>query len=248
MKGRQSLFSTIGNMVRVVDRVVNEIQQLILDGQLQPGDKLPPERELADKIGVSRTVIREAVRILVTKGLLETKPGVGTIVRHVTRDRIVEPLSLMLRTQDGDISFEDFHQVRTILEIEIAGLAAAHATEVGIAEIKQIMADMEANRDNPDVLAEKDTDFHQTLAHLTLNPLLELLLGVIRALLQDFIAQVLPGIDPIKQVFPYHQRILNRVAAREEAGARRAMQEHLAQSRRNYEEAIATLQTDASPY
>ncbi len=245
------MFPTIGTKVRLVDRVVNEIQGLIVGGQLKPGAKLPPERELADKLGVSRTVIREAVRILVAKGLLETKPGVGTIVRHVTRDQIVEPLNLLVQIRNGGVSFEELHQVRSILEVEIAGLAASQATEADIAELEQLVAAMEATQNDTDVFAARDTDFHQALARMTYNPLLGLLLGVIRDLLEDYIALVTRHIDPARHVLPYHRQILERVAAKDVEGARQAMRAHLKQIRKNHEEALAALaamqQSDASP-
>src|SRR3990172_4915905 len=98
-KTSKSLFRSVGIKGGLVDRVVEEIQRVIVNGHLELGMKLPPERELAEELGVSRTVIREAVRILVAKGLLETRPGVGTIVRQVNRDQIVGPLSLLLQAQ-----------------------------------------------------------------------------------------------------------------------------------------------------
>lgn len=235
---RESPFRSIGTKGRLVDRVVNEIERLIIDGQLEPGMRLPPERDLADEIGVSRTVIREAVRILAARGLLETKQGVGTTVQQITRDQIVEPLNRLVQIRDGGVSFEELHQVRSILEVEIAELAASKSTEADIANLRQIMTDMEANQDNPDAFASKDANFHQALARMTHNPLLDLLSGVIRDLLEDYIALVTRRIDVRQQVLPYHYRILDRVAARDPEGARQAMREHLKQIRRNHEEAF----------
>jgi GntR family transcriptional repressor for pyruvate dehydrogenase complex len=236
---KESLFRAVGTKGRLVDRVVSEIQGLIVGGRLEAGTRLPPERELAEELGVSRTVIREAVRILMTKGLLETRPGVGTIVRHLTRDQIVEPLSLLVQIRDGDISFEQLHQVRSILEVEIAGVAALQATEEDITNLRQIMADMEASQDDPDVFAARDTDFHQGLAQTTHNPLLTLLLGVIRDLLEEYMTVVTRYLDVRQQVLPYHYEILEKVAAKDEEGARQAMREHLKQIRKNHETAFS---------
>jgi GntR family transcriptional repressor for pyruvate dehydrogenase complex len=229
--GNESLFRTIGTKGRLVDRVVNEIQELIVGGQLEPGTKLPPERELAEEIGVSRTVIREAVHILVAKGLLETRQGVGTIVRQVTGDQVVEPLSLLLQTRDGGVSAEHLHQVRHILEIESAGLAALQAKEDDIAELKQIVAEMESAQDNPELFAAKDADFHRGLAKTTHNPLLIVFLDSIRDLMQEVRPLVAryPGLP--RQVMPDHRKILERVIAKDPAGARQAMQEHLERAR-----------------
>ena len=85
----ENIFKVIGNEGRLVDRVVNEIQQLIIDKKLEPGMRIPPERELSEQIGVSRTVLREAIQILDVKGLLEVKHGVGTIVRKLGKSSII---------------------------------------------------------------------------------------------------------------------------------------------------------------
>ncbi len=231
--GTESLFRAVGTKGRLVDRVVNEIQELIVSGRLDPGTKLPPERELAEEIGVSRTVIREAVHILVTKGLLETRQGVGTIVRQVTRDQLVEPLSLLLQTSDGGISVEHLHQVRCILEIEIAGLAALQATEEDVEELRRIVTEMEMRlaQDDLEAFAARDADFHQALAKTTRNPLLVVLLDSIRDLMQEVRLLVTrhPGLP--QQVMPDHRKILERVIAKDPAGARQAMQEHLERAR-----------------
>ena len=235
----ESLFPTIGSKVRLVDRVVDEIQKLILNGQLKPGMKLPPERELADEIGVSRPVVREAVSILVAKGLLETKRGVGTIVRNMTRDQIVEPFNLLMKIRvGGGVTFEQLYQVRSILEVKNAELAASEATDDDIIALRQVMADMEANQDDMVVFAVKDTDFHQLLAHATHNPVLELLTGVIRDLLEEYIVRVTVYLDPSRDVLPFHQRILDAVAAKDVEGARQAMEAHLKQIKKNHEEAM----------
>src|SRR6266498_3321909 len=117
------MFRNIGTKERLVDRVVNEIQGQILEGRLTPGMKLPPERELCEQMGVSRTALREGVRMLVSRGLLVTRPGVGTTVHQLTSDHITQPLSIIL-TQAGPINPDHLNQVRQILEVEIAQLAA----------------------------------------------------------------------------------------------------------------------------
>jgi GntR family transcriptional regulator, transcriptional repressor for pyruvate dehydrogenase complex len=229
-----SPFRIVGNKERLVDRVVTELQNLIVAGKLAPQTKLPPERELTEQLGVSRTVVREAVQILVTKGLLETRPGVGTMVRQMTREQVVQPLDLLLRNHAGDkISFDQLHQVRSILEIEIAGLAASQATDAEIEQLKQITAAMEAAQGDLDTLAARDTDFHSALAKMTHNPLLAILVDSIRDLLQEYIALVTRYLDPQQENLPLHSRLLERIEARDVEGARQAMRENLDQMRKN---------------
>jgi GntR family transcriptional repressor for pyruvate dehydrogenase complex len=183
-------------------------------------------------------VIREAVRILVAKGLLETKPGVGTIVRQVTSDQLVEPLSLLLRAQEDDISIEHLHQVRRVLEVEIAGLAAIQATEEDIAELKAVLAEMESVTEIPESFAAKDADYHRGLARTTHNPLLIILLDSIRDLMQEVRLLVTRHPDLREKVMPDHRKILERVVAKDPEGARQAMEEHLEHARRFQEELL----------
>ncbi|MCL4302409.1 MAG: FadR family transcriptional regulator [Anaerolineae bacterium] len=236
MVTQPTVFRAVGSKQKLVDRVVQALEELIISRQLEPDTKLPPERDLADQLGVSRTVLREAVRILVTKGLLETQPGKGTLVRKLTREQVVEPLSLLLRNHtSGEISFDQLYQVRSILEVEIAGLAALQASEADIAQLKQIVANMEATQNDVVILAVHDADFHSALAKMTHNPLLAILVDSIRDLLQEYVARVTPYLDPSQENLPLHQKLLERIEARDVAGARQAMRENLDQMHRNTE-------------
>lgn len=229
-------FRTVGGKDRLVDKVVAEFEQLIISGELAPGAKLPPERELAETMGVSRTVLREAVRILAAKGLLTTQHGIGTTVRELTSQHVVEPLGLYLRAQEGGvISFHHLHQVRSLLEVEIAGIAAESATAAEIDKLRSVFASMVAAEDDIDLLAERDTEFHRTLAAMTHNPLLLVLMDSIRELLREYIALVTVYLDPLEDNIRLHGMLLERVAARDREGARAAMQENLDQMQRNTE-------------
>ncbi len=233
---KQNPFQAVGSKERLVDRVVNEIERLIIEGELEPGTKLPPERELAEQLGVSRTVLRESVHILVARGLLETTHGVGTLVRQITREQVVAPLNLYLRTQNaGKVSFSDLHRVRSILEVEIAGIAALQATDEDIANLRKIVEDMEMAQDDHEALATRDADFHSALAETTHNSLLIVLVDSIQDLLQEYITLITPYIDPHRDSVQLHFNILERVEAKDAAGAREAMRVNLDQMRRNSE-------------
>ncbi len=225
----ESPFRAVGSKGRLVDRVVNDIQRLIVGGDLEPGMKLPPEREIAEQIGVSRTVVREAVRILMARGLLATRHGVGTIVQQITQEHVSEQLNLLLRT--SGISLAKLHEVRTILEVEMAGLAAQQATGGDIAHLRHILAEMDASKGSPTEFANRDAEFHTALAQTTHNPLFSVLLGSIRDLMQEVRLSVSHYPDLFATVMPDHYRILDRVIANDVAGARQAMQAHLEHAR-----------------
>lgn len=223
----------VGKKERLVDRVVAEVERAIVEGQLTPATNLPPERELAVQLGVSRTVVREAVRILTAKGLLEAKHGIGTVVRHVSPEQLAEPLSLLLQTSRGAITFEHLYQVRSILEIENASLAAAQATPEDIAQLQGAIAAMIAAQETPTLLASCDADFHRTLAKLTHNPLLAIFIDSIFDVLREYIVRMAPHLDAGRDVLPFHIAVYERVAAHDPEGARQAMREHFRNDREN---------------
>jgi len=233
------VFRNIGTRTPLVEQVVNEIQGLIFEKQLVPGMKLPSERELCEQLGVSRTVLREAVRMLVSKGLLETRPGVGTTVREVSSTQISEPLSLLLSSGKASISLDHIHQVRRILEVEIAEIAAMQAGEEDLAELKRILEAMEKASNERGSFAELDSQFHAALTRTTHNPLLSILIDSIQDLMLDVRLLVQEYPDLHDEVMPDHRRILDRVSARDPKGARRAMEIHLEHARRIQQEFLA---------
>lgn len=239
----ENLFHSVAPEGRLVDRVVSQIQRLIVDGHLRIGTRLPSEMELAAQLGVSRTVIREAVRILTAKGLLETRPGVGSIVRQMTRDQVVEPLGHLLRAHN--VTPDDLHEVRGILEVEIAGLAARQADTEDIGRLRQAMAEMSKATKGAEALAARDAEFHRALAQATHNPLLVILLDSIHDLMQEVRLRVssYPGIAEV--IIPDHYRILDYVVAGDEEGARHAMREHIDHAR-EFQRAVFSQETGDS--
>ncbi len=210
-----------------MEKVVRAIEGQIIGGNLAVGERLPPEREFAERLGVSRTVVREAVRILVTKGLLETRHGIGTRVRGVTHEEVVKPLTLFLRTCSEPVNIDHLHQVRSILEVENAGLAAEQATADDIEDLRRLCAEMEAACQDPQQFAAKDAEFHRRLGQTTHNPLTTLLLDSIRDLMAEIRTLVANERGLFDRVMPGHLRILECVTARDARGARTAMRDHL---------------------
>lgn len=219
-------FRNIGRKDGLVDRVVRAIEDQILSGRLAVGAKLPPEREFSESLGVSRPVVREAVRTLVTRGLLETKQGIGTMVRAVSRHEIVKPLRLFLRTCGQDVNLEHLHQVRSILEVENAGLAAEQGTQEDIAELVRICDEMQGTADTGE-FARKDSEFHRRLSETTHNPFLILLLESIQDMMSEVRALVGNTSGLSERVMPTHIQVIECVSARDPEGARAAMREHL---------------------
>lgn len=214
----------------LTEEVVSQIQDSILANELRPGDQLPSQRELAAYLGVSATVVREALKTLVERGLLETRAGIGTFVSSLTPQIIAHSLSLHF--QLGKVSFDHLYEVRKTLDVEIAGLAAVRAKAAEIAKMKEALQRMDNNLDNPEKYINADFDFHLVLAHSTQNPIFPVLTLALLDLLQENRAYVFRHApeDYRKIGQAAHYAILGCVERGDSDGARNAMREHLRQS------------------
>jgi GntR family transcriptional regulator, transcriptional repressor for pyruvate dehydrogenase complex len=213
--------------VGLVDRVVQTIKEQILDGRLSMGAQLPAEDDFAEGLGVSRPVVREAVRTLVTMGLLQTRHGVGTTVSAVTHEEVATPLKLFLRTCGQEVNVVHLHQVRSILEVGIAAVAARMRTDDDVAELARLCDEMKASRNDPELFAGFDSEFHRRISKATQNPLLALLLDSIREMMAEIRELVSHQPDLFDRVMPSHTRILDCIISQDPVGASAAMHEHL---------------------
>ena len=233
----QTTFSRIRREPRLSDRVAGLLLETIVAHDLQPGDRLPSERELGEQFGVSRTVIREAVRALAAKGLIEARSGSGLRVAAVDASAVSESMSLYLR--GGTVEYPKVHEVRRLLEVEIAGLAAERATEGALKRMRKLCEQMEAALGDVERAARLDLAFHRAVAIATSNELYLLLLDSIgEALLEIRRNNLQTG--AASETMRAHRRIVVRVAAKDAAGARRAMAEHLDQVEEHWRKASST--------
>ncbi|HHY46859.1 MAG TPA: FadR family transcriptional regulator [Firmicutes bacterium] len=207
------------------EAVVNQIHELILKGELKPGDRLPPERELAERLGVSRTVIREASRVLTENGLLMVKPGKGRFITAPNFRPLTQSVGFLMRAQN--VTFKHLLTVRRLLEVGMAGLAAQHATMEDIQAIRDAYEKMESARDDTVAFVNADQSFHLAVAKATKNPLFMMLLDPIIDLIQEGrrMTHSVPGSIEASQ--RWHKMIYEAIARRDKQGAEQAMQGHL---------------------
>src|SRR6266568_539784 len=148
--------------VRVFEQVAEQIEKRILAGELRKGDRLPTERELAEQFHVSRTAVREAMKILAHKGLVDMRPGRGTIVIDGAREAMENSIGLLMKLKLGEVGGSDnLVQVREILETEIAALAAVRASEKEIAAMREAIMVMDASLSDADNYIAADNRFHE---------------------------------------------------------------------------------------
>ena len=213
---------------RLYERVVQNIEASVLEGTLRLGDKLPSERELCDQFGVSRTVIREAIRALREKGLVNIQPGRGTFITNDTSAAMRQSFGLMVRVgQEG--TQKDLIQIRAILEPEIAALAARMAVEEEIAAMQQAVDEMDGAVHNADQFIRADQEFHLLLARATKNGLIPMLIDPIVDLLWEQRKRIFLVEGGAQRGQYHHKRILQAVIDHQPAEARVFMQEHMKQ-------------------
>lgn len=228
------------NHMKLYEQVVERIQKLIFAGQLKPGDRLPAERELSEQFGVSRTVIREAVKALQEKGLVEIRPGVGTFIHDGMSQIMHQSLERMVMS-DRRHGLGNLTQVREIFEPKIAEIAAENATEADIEAMQNAINVMDDAMDDVDRFITADHEFHLALARATKNKLIFELIGSIVNLLSEQRRHIfLAGSGGPERGQAHHKRILQAVLAHDSQAAHDLMVEHLKQVRRDTVE-------DASP-
>lgn len=215
---------------RLYEQIVQQIEESIVKGDLKAGDQLPAERELAQRFGVSRTAVREAVKALREKGLVEAYSGRGTFITDGTTQAVRQSLDLMVKIGQPEGSTH-LAEVRAILEPEIAALAAVRIQEPEVATMREAVAIMDRAGQDPEAYIEADLDFHLALAEGAANPLILSLLDSIVGLLREQRLRIfrVPGGPERGQV--HHKRILEAIERHDAEKARGAMRAHLLQVR-----------------
>jgi GntR family transcriptional regulator, transcriptional repressor for pyruvate dehydrogenase complex len=207
----------------LVREVVDRIRTQILGREFEPDGVLPPEGRLGETLGVSRTVVREAMRILGAQGLVEVSQGKRPRIRPADPRTVVETFGTYL--QRGDHSLLDLIEVRLPLETEMVALAARRATPAQLAVMEQSIEDMAAAK-SLQRRVEADARFHDLLAESTGNPLFSLLLTTVSEAMRRSRRETI-GRTGADRALQGHRAILAAVRKGDADGARKAMCEHL---------------------
>jgi GntR family transcriptional repressor for pyruvate dehydrogenase complex len=225
---------------KLSDQVAAQLQQLVISNTLRTGEKLPSERELCELLGVSRTVVREAVRSLVVKGLLEVRRGGGTVVRSPDPALVSEMMTLMLSAGGRDVSFTHVQEVRRLLEVELAGLAAERRDKADLQHMAAQLELMAEHAGDPERWAAADVAFHAAIAAATHNPLYPVLLGSIADMLIEVRRTGIRLPDTPARALKHHRAVFEQIQDADRAGARKAMQDHLRESEETFQRARFT--------
>jgi GntR family transcriptional repressor for pyruvate dehydrogenase complex len=210
--------------VKVSDEIVDQIRNLISQGNLKPGDRLPPERELIREFDVSRPSLREALNSLITMGFLEVK-GKRTFIKSVASESMQNPLSLLIKADTQKLF--DLIEVRKAIEAWGAFLAAQRATEEDIKQLENIIEKMKKAFEEGQSWEKQDADFHLGIAQATHNTIQTHVMSTIYDLLRESMAKVFKDRAKVKKLLDHHQRIFNAIKNNSPDKAREKTLEHL---------------------
>lgn len=209
---------------RLYQGIVAQIEGLLERGELKPGDQLPAERQLAEQLEVSRASVREALRSLELLGIVETRAGGGTFVRHAHPDDLAKPLSRVIARGH---TLRDVIDVRGLVEPAIAERAAKNVTDPELAELREILAAQEAKVARGEPYADEDIRFHEVIGDAARNELLVTVLGVIWDVLRSSREEWLQTERRAHESLGAHRRILAALERHDPASARAAAAEHI---------------------
>jgi GntR family transcriptional repressor for pyruvate dehydrogenase complex len=210
---------------RLYEEVVGQLHQLIDDGKLRAGDRLPSERELAETFRVSRSSVREAIKTLENEGMVISRPGSGTFITAVNVEALIPPLaSLLSRGKDALV---DLFEMRCLVEPSIAALAAERATPADILRLKEICSDQEQQVNHETSAVESDAAFHLTIGRATHNAALQRLVASIVEILKPIREKSLQTPGRAHKSLASHREILVAIERHDPELARQAMLQHI---------------------
>ncbi|MGC7872147.1 FadR/GntR family transcriptional regulator [Desulfosporosinus sp. SYSU MS00001] len=218
---------------RTYQEVLKQINNLIIEGKLSPGDRLMGEREMAAELGVSRTTLREALRTMELLGLVEIKPGGGTFIRDVQLDYVINPLALALSVEPTRL--DELWEIRITLEAECARLAAERASEESLRWIAHALKDMQREHHDLDAYAKADMRFHYMVAQASQNTLMNRLLQTLVVHIFELIKRAGPlrfshdigGLHTVRE----HVAIYEAISRHDSGEAQSLMRRHLEEAR-----------------
>jgi len=231
-------------VARIADVVARDLEQRILEGSLKTGDRLPSERNLALELNVSRPTLREAIQKLVSKGLLQTRHGGGSVVTDRLQASFSDPWKDML--QSHPLLQADMLEFRHMLEGEAAMLAAERATDLDLERIDAAYAALEHAYDGEDIALCIDADvaFHQAIADASHNSMIGHLVASLMQVIHSHVSDNLVHLHALpkqwEQLRAQHRAIWQAVRGHESVDAMRVAREHISFVRRSMEENAKT--------
>ena len=241
MESKRDIFSLIENdtVGTTTEEVVSRLREMIHHGDLRPGMRLPPERDLAKQLGVSRPTLRAGIRSLAAVGVLKSKQGAGTFVVEADASPALDSNPLRLLASLHGFSSAEMFEARLLLEMAIAGLAAERSTGDHLATMAEELAEMFATLDEPEEFLVHDMRFHQTIAAASGNRILTALMNMVASILFDVRSKTVHRAHDLKESAEMHRQIFRSIREGNVEAARNAMRDHLLLAQKAQAEELA---------
>lgn len=215
------------------DAIASALAERVLSGDLAADDRLPSERRLAVEFGASRPIVREALRSLIERGLIEVEPGRGAFVRGDTGPRRFQPLDLEYRRRGA--TARQLSETRLMLETEAAALATVHSDAEDVAVLRSALERLESSP-TPLDRVRNDLAFHTALVAAAHNPVIETMFASIQGLTVELMVRSAADAEIVRQSEPYHRIAYEAIRDRDSLAARAAIQAHLSIAASTYGE------------
>jgi GntR family transcriptional repressor for pyruvate dehydrogenase complex len=209
------------------EEVVMQLREMIHRGELQRGDRLPPERDLAKLLGVSRPTLRAGIRSLAAHGVLQSRQGAGTFVVDNDGPPSLDSSPLRLMAALHGFTSAEMFEARRSIEMAMAGLAAERATGDDMAAMAEELAGMYASLDDPEQYLVHDMHFHQMVAAASGNRILTALMNMVATILLDVRSKTVKRAKDLKESAEMHRQIYRAIRDHNADAARSAMRDHL---------------------
>jgi GntR family transcriptional repressor for pyruvate dehydrogenase complex len=209
----------------ITELVVQRIKDLLAQGDLKAGSRLPPERELAELLNISRPSLRTALKALSVMGIIRAKPGAGTYIAESLPEIFSEPMHFM--TLINNTSVEELFEARRIIEAGLAELAAERASSDDIQSLTSEIEGMRSAIDDPENFLKHDVAFHRVMAHAANNKLMSGIMDTIAQLLFHIRRQSITNASSLKEAIDWHQKILDAIRKHDPKRAKDMLAGHL---------------------
>jgi GntR family transcriptional repressor for pyruvate dehydrogenase complex len=209
------------------EEVSVRLRDMIHGGELSPGDRLPPERDLAKMLGVSRPTLRAGIRSLAAVGILVSRQGAGTFVAEADESPTLDSSPLRMLSALHGFTSDEMFEARLALEMSIASLAAQRATSEQMTLMAEEITGMYASLNDPEQYLVHDMQFHQTIAAASQNRILTSLMNMVATILFDNRSKTVHRALDLKDSAEQHHNIYRAMRERDPEAARMAMHDHL---------------------
>ncbi|KAA3657135.1 MAG: FadR family transcriptional regulator [Chloroflexi bacterium] len=210
---------------RVVDDVIQTIQQALIRGDLQSGQRLPSEAKLVQQLGVGRGTVREATKMLSAMGVVESRQGDGTYICDTISPKVINPLLFTVLLESKNM--EDLYEFRRMVDIGYSTLAAEKATAADFEKMDALITEMEAYREvearDIETLVDMDFRFHHAILEATQNPLMIKIGQMLMEMFRETIKQSVSTIGGVRWTVSQHRRLLEALRSRDAAQVREAV-------------------------